>query len=75
MNLERWPRYDTGDGSEPIVAVKWKNSKSDADSPCLAVIWRSSRLTLLHNVTDDSNFNNATQLIDKYNGDIQLLEG
>lgn len=55
MNLEKWPpRLDSSEATDPIVAVKWKGSKVDAEKPVLAVIWKASRLSLLHGANDES---------------------
>lgn len=56
MHLERWPKFDSGDDNEPIVAVRWKTSKtcSEVETPNVAVIWRASCMTLIRNVNDES---------------------
>jgi len=56
MNLERWPKFDSGDDNEPIVAVRWKTAKtcSEVETPSLAVIWRASCMTLTRGVNDES---------------------
>jgi hypothetical protein len=63
MNLERWPKYESPDGAEPIISVRWKSSNNGniiskdvaAEEPSLAVIWRASRVSLLKNTSDESN--------------------
>lgn len=58
MSLERWPKFDSGDDNEPIVAVRWKTAKtcSEVETPSLAVIWKASCMTLTRGVNDESNF-------------------
>ncbi|CAL8109802.1 unnamed protein product [Orchesella dallaii] len=65
MNLERWPKFDSGDDNEPIVAVRWKTAKtcSEMETPTLAVIWRASCMTLTRGVNDENPIIVDTRLV------------
>lgn len=65
MGLERWPKFDSGDEAEPIVAVRWKTAKtcSEVETPSLAVIWKASCMTLTRGVNDETPIIVDTRLV------------